>query len=883
MANVNSDLLALDIDKLFEEHSISEIIEIEKLLDAEIEKKRVELRGMVGDRYKDVLTASDAIKSMKSTSEKIVESIQEITDRCESLIVSASTPCKKRSSAIDPKTLNERTIVMQIRLAMVVNNQIWMALEEEDFSKAAQIYLLAQHIHTGLQLLSKDTLEKLPILKRMKSDIDILRNRILKRAKEKLKTVELSVEETSSNLNALMLLERYQNDLELLNVFIELRKTALSMVINEPHISVRVQVTAMLKCLVTTVHLLHQCFINYKNTKRGLIWQQLESIVSDDAPATLTKVNLPLTPLVVYITDIIKQFRPKWNNNIKFESSTNQIPIIVKNWLSNTADDIKKGLEHSLELITNIKGLHIIREESLKIELPKNWDVICSETNLPTNFHVWYYFFQALITARAKILISKKVSANSISLQDSIEKTLSDAMKTEPFEGDLRWYTWKEEEGDVSRTENKHLGLSMKTKGYSSNIVQLCAQLDRKYLELLEDVSLYLYGIEHTNVRDDIKLPIIKEAYDKKFVDRNEVEEFLKSECSTYSYKLTSYLEKYTKSENDQKVYVIKSLICARFLQALCELCPSLNKCCSSDNKNDEWERICTNFVKSSLQFYRNWLNSCTKHTELLSNELRDVSVLNMLHILPKWEKQEIQEQTDEKIFKSQIKIPSQPSLSLQKILAEVSNQMSAVIPHTLPRQIHLRCIEENIQIILNQYEYLADSNLNQTQALQFLFDVKYITTLCIPRENLQLVSKSQSICDKFRSKIDPFDLDVFYSYLQNNVKMCVLQSQVILGCLLPSSGHLASLGMFEKTKDLEKEPSVLAVSIPSSASWFPLLPVTAPVQKISSQTITTSKNDFKSNSVKPSDSVKKPPTSVSSVRSGAAAFFGGLTNDWFS
>lgn len=77
----------------------------------------------------------------------------------------------------------------------------------------------------------------------------------------------------------------------------------------------------------------------------------------------------------------------------------------------------------------------------------------------------------------------------------------------------------------------------MKTKGYSSNIVKLCAELDGKYLELLEDVSLYLYGIEHTNVRDDVKFPILKEAYDKKFVDRNEVEEFLKSECSAYSYK----------------------------------------------------------------------------------------------------------------------------------------------------------------------------------------------------------------------------------------------------------------------------------------------------------------------------------------------------------
>lgn len=48
MANLSYSLLDLDVDKLFETHSIDEIIEIEKLLDAEVEKKRVELRGMVG-------------------------------------------------------------------------------------------------------------------------------------------------------------------------------------------------------------------------------------------------------------------------------------------------------------------------------------------------------------------------------------------------------------------------------------------------------------------------------------------------------------------------------------------------------------------------------------------------------------------------------------------------------------------------------------------------------------------------------------------------------------------------------------------------------------------------------------------------------------------
>lgn len=41
-------LLELDVEKLFEERSVDYIIEIERLIDEEIEKKRGELRLMVG-------------------------------------------------------------------------------------------------------------------------------------------------------------------------------------------------------------------------------------------------------------------------------------------------------------------------------------------------------------------------------------------------------------------------------------------------------------------------------------------------------------------------------------------------------------------------------------------------------------------------------------------------------------------------------------------------------------------------------------------------------------------------------------------------------------------------------------------------------------------
>lgn len=111
--------------------------------------------------------------------------------------------------------------------------------------------------------------------------------------------------------------------------------------------------------------------------------------------------------------------------------------------------------------------------------------------------------------------------------------------------------------------------------------------------------------------------------------------------------------------------------------------------------------------------------------------------------------------------------------------MIKLNDDLSCILPQTLPRSIHVQFIERNIETIFRYYQNISSQNLNQNQSLQFLFDVKFLTTFCIPRENATLISFSQEICDKLRAKIDPFDLDVFYSYLQSNVKRSVMQSQV--------------------------------------------------------------------------------------------------------
>lgn len=56
-------------------------------------------------------------------------------------------------------------------------------------------------------------------------------------------------------------------------------------------------------------------------------------------------------------------------------------------------------------------------------------------------------------------------------------------------------------------------------------------------------------------------------------------------------------------------------------------------------------------------------------------------------------------------------------------------------------------------------------------------------------------MAKSQLISDKFEDKIDPFDLDVFSPYIQNNIKRSVQRTQVSLH--FPSGGAASGVSLY--------------------------------------------------------------------------------------
>lgn len=82
--------------------------------------------------------------------------------------------------------------------------------------------------------------------------------------------------------------------------------------------------------------------------------------------------------------------RPKCKSLEGAETILKNAKQILEKWLEDTQRTIINGLEKSLKLITNVKGLHLVREESLKIGI--------LFYKIATKYNVQYIFQNCQVT-----------------------------------------------------------------------------------------------------------------------------------------------------------------------------------------------------------------------------------------------------------------------------------------------------------------------------------------------------------------------------------------------------------------------------------------------------------------------------------------------------
>ncbi|KAG8249799.1 Golgi transport complex subunit 1 [Homalodisca vitripennis] len=464
---------------------------------------------------------------------------------------------------------------------------------------------------------------------------------------------------------------------------------------------------------------------------------------------------------------------------------------------------------NNLDNLKNTKGLKVQDYYQRIVVFPfplvtcEEWPLVVQRVLLLPNLDLWSELYRSLITARAQQLVSVHWDAALKQLQHQIRAAIhSAALESKQTEVDLMWYMWKEASNDLNNLDNlkNTKGLWLKSKGMTPRVAELCVGLEHKVCSLLADLTSLcpeqevdpaLLAISHT------------------------LKTHQQTVCSTLIVRLVQFVKDELKGVSSESA----AMLLAKFLQAVPELCPSLSKCLSSvDTKAVSWQESLSLVQSECMAVYQVWLTLAAEN--VLAQVTQTLgSVVPDLHSIPQWEEINIEEEgeTGEKL-QSVLKVPCSASLNLQNSL----HNLASVIGHVaVPKQISEQLVGNVLICILGKYNENLQQSLTQTQYLQMLLDVKYIACLFNSVSNKDFKEKCQDVILKVESKIDPFDLNVFMPYINDNVKRTAFQTQALLGVSGTSTGQAVSSHSSE-------QPSVLALSS-SATTWFPLLHITAP------------------------------------------------------
>ncbi|XP_058118348.1 conserved oligomeric Golgi complex subunit 1 [Anopheles ziemanni] len=908
------DLLTVDVDRLFKQHNVAEIDLVHKRLLDEIELKREELRTMVGERYRDLLKAADTIGDMKQTASSIIVNVNRITERCQQLndhnLIGFRTGNDYQRLQKKHRDHSFHGVIVQIKLLTSLPEMVWSCIDREDYFVATQLFIFARHISTGLNLdTERETMRKFPVAAKQWQVLSQFFFTIENACRDSLAREELSVAVASKSLASWLLLESCSVQ-ETLPMFTERRSKAFLTVLDEngrsAYEKVKDKLLASLHVLIDTVRLYYECFIDdgTGGNRMGGFQRELEHITGDRAAPTIQLIRSEDPMIMQMVPEMIAKFRPRLQAVTAL--SETEVRSEVSAFLKGIETSVEGSLRRLVSLVPSIKTLHDIKTQAQAMEKPSNWAAITGTLGLPEGTDFYGTFYQRLINDRIKFIVKSAWS-------ETVRQTHADVqqlLQQKPI--DLKAYVWKESLDDVpmnlksalDRTKPSARKLLMKAKAYTPVFVDLVDSLNERLHSLTGDIASFLASSSRAEI--DQLLTFFRQCCVEGIAD-------LVTAIKSAPFEPT--VERYA--------------LLARFLTAVRELCPALRNCfiaATPDAKNvwpgrrssfaitvseedpERWEKVSGLLDEESVRFWTLWMDLFHASWPPLS---QDVGYGTLLNDFPAWETVTIEENDEHnQPIQSTIRVPSQPSISLQKFLHHVYELLNAVIPQTIPKPIMLDVVTRLAVGLLTHYDALAGNEFvsqNQTVALQFYLDLRFLQLMFVGRDQKQLNERFSVLIGRFKAYIDPFDFDVFYTHLNANVKRSASKLQHFLGAFVCHSDQLATaIGAGgtstggTKLGTQEKNPNILSLSSNSlNVMWFPLLPVVSKDTAILTTANVAGESTGMKDQRKPSPLAAEPvpatvkstapkpsakdatATSAQAYAKGAAAFFG-LDKDWF-
>lgn len=724
-------------------------------------------------------------------------------------------------------------IVAQVKLLTIMLEMISSLIDDDNFLLATQLFIFSRHISTGLKLdANKEIMNKFPVAKKQWDLLAPYSGTIKQKSLQMLEKENISIDCAAKCLASITLLNNNQMD-TLLNTFIKTRiKTFLKSIdLNQNLTNVRESLFTSVKILYDAVETIYECFISSGENDNGLLLRELQSMCN---VTTISYVRHRSAGIFQKLPEIILKYKPQTQlQPIQQKSLDDAISM----WLQTIEQISKNQLKSHITYIGSIKTVqdiqHLIKT---KIEKPTNWTSICRKFFDSENFDFYLQFYQPLMHDRIRTIIN-------ISWTNILSEFHGEVGKIIEENDHIKRYVWNEDVLDIpvslhaatSLNKRSHK-LLMKLNAYNISIVVLCNKIDG-HLELLFN-ELKQYLCDSSNV-----IELKKMNRDESDINHHELVRFL-AECSRDNIKslisiIKSYIplsSSYTASES--------CIVMARLLQSIAEICPNLQNCFlghlliespslmrdpTQNTKGDqEWNTTCNLILEESSNFWKLWISSFVNNYKPLESKFDHFFILKDF---PCWEKVIITEKNEnEEAIDSAIFIPVGLSISIQIWIFNIINSLNCIIPHTLPKSIHLLLVNHLVTELYEYYKELTRNDFvtaNQKVAWQFLFDLKVLSLLFVGRENKTMNEKYQQLIGHFRGIIDPFDYDVFYKHVSVNIKRCVAKLQYATGILVPNMEFLSSILGNQYSQAHEKNPNILLMNATSSENnWFKLLPI---------------------------------------------------------
>ena len=855
-SGIDESLLELEPDKIFEVKTINEVKDLIRGLQSETDRKREELRSLVGERYRDLMEAAETIIEMRQTSTKVLDSIQKTHLSMSSLNTQLGHFKRRLDSVQDVQEENQYALAAQIKLLMDIPERLWSSIDNKDFVLATKLYLFARHIHTNLSL-NDAIMVSYPVIDRQWAAISQFQDIIGKGINDTLQDSQSNLQDSLNCMVAMILLKN-KTQKQVFDDFCSKRKSEIVDTLKKHEVSAKGQINFSLAAIASLIVTVHEAFI-----------QDRLSMMIQDASEEKTVELLHAkaeSPVMDFLPGIIRDFKPSCLEKEALEHA--YITDKCKQWLDEVHGILAKETSVILSHVHNVTGLANIRKsvytfmnngESF-IDVRK-WNTISESLFGGKVINLWEEFYRHQFRDRIEAIINTHFNKSV----DFIQSSLKD------FEEDT---TEKVIDFMISEINTESL-IKLKAKAYSPHVQAVCSQYDNILEAIVKDVSDYLSD----NAGDDDQ-PFLMDS-DNDFVLKNVQDGTIKSvqDC-------TEYIE-----NSAEKLPYISS---GRLLQAIPDLCKALKTCTSapkilgqakldfiSSNKVEpEWQNVKEKLVKTSNLMFNLWV---TKVVQEFENDFKNqwsLSMTSSSSVMLKWDTIEISEQTDDDTeVKSKIKVPQNLSLPTWQSLMQFCQKAYNIGAHSLPNIIHQSLSSKAVIAAINVIQDLAQDKLTQNVALQFYFDIQFLS-LISPEDCVQAALKA------LEKHIDPYDLSVFSPYIVNHAKRTLLRHQSLISLVIPSNRFSLMAVMKSSIPSTTSDQVDHNVMLMTSTPRLTLLPVMKRDSRPKTKTLTatnlpSSQQNHYNHNENNVNSVKQRKRSKSPVQK-AANFFEAMSNSWF-